>query len=495
VVAGLLALGLAVGQGLPSGPPAPAALERTPVEGGSAVCPDLRQADGQATRVAVGLAPGDDHDVGDTGDRTDDGATTVERQVVGAGDLTALPLTAAGQAAPDLGATVDDAAYAVSARGPAAAGLTAVATTEAGAGPERGLASAPCLPARTETWLLGPGAGVGDTSVLVLANPDPVEAAVDVTVLSAEGAPDARQGRGLRVPAGGRTLVPLDELAPDRTALAVRVSATRGRVAAALRHSRVSGGLSRGLDLAAASTGPSTELVVPGLPAGPGGRVVLLANPADVDVVVAVELTTGDGQFVPDGLGALVVPARSTVVADVSEVLAATPAAVRVTSTGGPVLAAGIAEDAGPGESGEVRDFAYVAAVPALSGPALLPDLPVDGATGTTLLLSAVSGDAVVDVELLAVVDGQDPAATPRRVEVPGGRTVAVALTGLVAAEFRGRVAAVVTPDPVGAPVHASLVRAARPATGPLLTVVALLGSRPDGVRPRVVRDPAVGAG
>lgn len=491
VVSGLLVLGVAVGQATTTAPALPdlSAAELTAaVQGASAVCPDLQQTGGQSTRVAVGLAP-DPAEESPAPNPPD--ATTVQRLVVGDGEPAELPLTGPGQAVTDLGATVGEAAYAVSARGPAAGGLTAVATTESAAG----LASTPCLPARTDSWLLGGGAAVGDTAVLVLANPDPVEAAVDLTVLSAEGGSDGRAGRGLQVPAGGRLLVPLDELAPGRSVLAVRVQTSRGRVAAALRHTRVSGAIARGLDLAAVSGGPASELVVPGLPAGPGGRAVLLANPGDVDVVTRLELTTGAGQFVPEGVAALTVPARSTVLADLSEPLAATPAAVRVSSTGGPVLAAGVAEDAGAGEGGEVRDFTYVAAVPPLTRPALLPDLPVDGVTTTTLLLSAVSSDAVVDVELLGVVGGPDVPAATRRVEVPGGRTVALVLPSLLAPDFRGRVVVVLRPAGVGAPVHASLVRSARPVAGPRLAVVGLRGGLPPAAQPAVVRDPAVGAG
>lgn len=486
VVVGLLVVATAVGSLVSSADAPTSTPDLVPVERAGAVCPDLRQGASTTTAVAVGLAPA-------ARDATAGSPTTVERTVVGTEDSDDLPLDTGGDVVVDLGLRVDDAGYAVEARGGAAAGLTAVATSLSVAGPTRGLASAPCLPAGTSTWLLGGGATVGDTSELVLVNPEPVEAAVDVMVLSAEGVPDARRGRGLQVPAGGRTVVPLDTLAPDRSSLAVRVQATRGRVAAALRHSRVDGATPAGLDFAAVSTGPAEQLVVPALPAGPGSRGVLLANPGETAVTVEVEVTTGDGQFVPEGLSAVEVPAESTRVADLTSALAATPAAVRVTGSGGAVVAAGVVVDTAPGDGGPVQDFAYVAAVPPLTAPAVLPDVLVDGGTGSTLLLSAVRGDAVVDVELVAVSGGQDPDAPPRRVEVPGGSTVAVDLTAVLAPEFRGRVAVVVRPDPVGAPVHASHISSARPPGGPLLAAVALRGSRPDVERPQVVRDPAVG--
>lgn len=483
VVAGLLALGTGVGQALTSTPAASPAGEPVSVVGAAVVCPDVRQPEGGgSTRVAVGLTPAGG---------SADGTATVTTRVVGTGDGGELPLTAPGEAVPGLGSSIQDGALAVTADGDAAGGLTAVQTAELQVGAERGLATTACLPARTDGWLLGGGATVGESSVLVLVNPDPVEAAVDVTVLSAEGEADRRPGRGLRVPAEGRLLVPLEDLAPDRSATAVRVQATRGRVASALRHSRAQGATADGLDYAAPSAGPQDELVVPALPAGPGGRAVLVANPGDTDVVVQLELTAADGQFVPDGLAEVAVPALSTVTVAVTGELAANPAAVRVTSTGGPVLAAGVLSQSG---AGDVREFAYLAAVPGLTTPALVADVPVDGSTTSVLLLSAAGGDAVVDVEAGPVVGGQDVAGT-RRVEVPGGRTVAVPLGELLPPAFLGRTAVLVRPDPLGAPVHASVVRTADLPDGPLVTALSLRGALPAVERPRVVRDPAIGAG
>jgi hypothetical protein len=459
--------------------------EQVPVVGAAVVCPDVRQPPaGGTTRVAAGLAAAGD---GDSATST----ATVGTRVVGSDRGAELPLTAAGQAVAELGGSVDDGALAVTAEGAPAAGLAVVQTADLRTGDERGLATATCLPARTDAWLLGGGATVGESSVLVLVNPDPVEAAVDVTVLSAEGAVDARPGRGLRVPAEGRLLVPLEELAPDRSATAVRVQATRGRVASALRHSRVSGATAGGLDYAASADGPQDELVVPALPAGPGGRAVLVANPGETDVAVQLELTAADGQFVPGGLSEVPVPAQSTVTVALTGELAATPAAVRVTSTGGPVLAAGLLSQSG---ADDVRDFGYVAAVPGLTTPALVPDVPVDGATTSVLLLSAVGGDAVVDVEAGPVVGGQDVSGT-RRVEVPGGRTVVVPLGELLPPTFLGRTAVLVRPDPLSAPVHAAVVRTASLPDGPLVTAQSLRGALPEVERPRVVRDPGVGAG
>ncbi|HVM28713.1 MAG TPA: DUF5719 family protein [Mycobacteriales bacterium] len=494
----LAALGavVAVGSGVPQPDVGTAAPAQVAVVGGGAVCADLRQQPGAVrTEVAAGVAEA----AVPAAPEADLPAPAVSSRRLGgepapdpAEPPTDLPLPAEAAVVTGLGTDLDGAALAVRATGSAAAGLAAQSTALVTAGPVRGLAVARCGAASPDRWLLGGGTTVGESAVLLLVNPDLEPAVVDVTVLSAEGTADARPGRGLTVPALGQLAVPLDVLAPERSRLAVRVQAVRGRVASAVRHERSDGVVPRGVAYAAAAAdGPAEQVTVPGLPQGPGGRAVWVTNPGDVDVEVAVEVTTLEGQFVPDGLDALAVPAGSSVAADLSEVLGTTPAAVRVAAAGGPVLAVGVAEDTG---EGDVRDLAYVGPAPALRGAGLLPDVLL-GAAEHTVLLSALAGDAVVELSFLPVAGQPGPAAPPRRVDVPGGRTVAVPVGSLLPEGAGGRVAVQVRPDPRGSGAHVGVVVRARPAEGPLLAGYALTAPAATAVRPQVVRDPAVGAG
>ncbi|MFP5219572.1 MAG: DUF5719 family protein [Actinomycetes bacterium] len=470
-------------------PTAPAAEEpaQVPVVGAQAVCPDLRQVAGTTvSAVSVGVA-----DVaGDDGAALDAVVTARPLGSVRTATPPVLPVPAEGAAAAALAQDVNGGALAVGATGADAAGLAVQQSALVQSPTVRGLATASCPSPRTDAWLLGGGTRVGERSTLVLANPDLQEAVVDVSALSGEGPVDARPGRGITVPARGRTEVPLEELAPDRSRLAVRVQATRGRVSAVLRHERSDGVVPRGVAYAAPAGEPAEELVVPGMPAGPGGRSVWLVNPGEVDVTAEVEVTTSDGQFVPDGLSGLPVPAGSTVSADLSAVLGATPAALRVRASG-PVLAVGVAENAG---AGDVRDVGLAGPAGPLGAPVVLSDV-VLGAVDTTVLLSALTGDGVVELAVLPVAGAVRVPAAPRRVEVPGGRTVAVRLADLVPAGMVGRVAVQVRPDQRAADVHVGAVDAATRAEGPLLALSTLTAPATSVPQPVVVRDPAVGAG
>ena len=87
---------------------------------------------------------------------------------------------------------------------------------------------------------------------------------------------------------------------------------------------------------------------------------------------MALTLATSDGLVSPPDLQALDVPAGTTVAADVSALVAATPAAVRVVSEAGPVLASGLVVDAlhvGLRPVGRVRELAWTGAAGAAHRP------------------------------------------------------------------------------------------------------------------------------
>ena len=467
----------------------PAAVPTAPVVGAVAVCPDLRQEPFVQTRVSAGVPAA-----------TVNGAAPASPSAPAAGALTAeplaggppaaVPVTAAGQVAVDVGGRPAGEGLVLRATGPLAAGLEVGQVTRAG-GVERGLSSLRCAAPRTSAWFVGGSTAVGHATTLVLANVDDTPAVVDVTLYTRDGVAERRPGRGIAVPAHGRTVVPLDRLAPGEPVLAVQVVAQRGRVVAALRHVRADGSVPRGVDHVPQSPPPAVEVVVPALPSGPGGRAVLIANPGPDDTTVSVELTTGDGQFVATGLEGVDVPAGTTVQQDLSAVLAATPATVRVVSTGAPVLAGGLVDDAA---AGAVGDLAYAgAAAQPLRGAALVPDVVLAPGNDTILLLSAVRGDAVVDVTPLAL-PGQPAPPRPRRVEVPGGRTVALPLSSLLPAGGRGRFAVQVAPGRGSSAVHAASYVRSDGSSGVLTTLTTLRGGSALVPRPVVVRDPLVGA-
>lgn len=451
-VAGLLAVGLALGQAT-AGP----ALERrepqqVPVAASTAVCPDVRQ-EGDRGGTAVTAA----------GASPERAGPPREQAPVDAG-----PLAAQASGAFVVGA--------------AAGGLVVEQTTRATTGSRRGLASVTCPAPSTAAWFVGGGTVVGSFTELVLVNAGDVPALVDVRVWTSAGPVDPRPGRGLAVPGRTRAVVPLDQLAPDRDLLAVHVQTSRGQVAPALRVVRSDGRTTLGTDWVPPTTAPARDVVVPGLPQGPGRRTALLTNPGSTDAVAALALTTADGQVALDPVP---VAAGTSVGVDLSAQLAGTPAALTVRSDGPPLLAGAVVVDR---QDGPVREIAYAAGTFAFGGTALLADVRLSPPTEVTLLLSAVEGDAVVDLVPLAA-PGTLPA--PQRVEVPAATTAAVRLSRFLPPGSAGSLTVEVRP--VSGEVHAARYVRERGADGPLTTLLPVVPPTRTLPRPVVVADPGAG--
>ena len=427
--------------------PVPPAPSRVPVVASSAACPDVRQeGDGGSTAVAS---------VGGT---------------VRAGGPLEGPLTEAAALPPDLSGP-----FVVRAEG---AGLVVEQTTRATTGSRRGTAALTCSAPTTEAWFVGGATVLGSYSELVLVNAGEVPALVDVGVWTADGPVD---GRGFAVPARTRAVVPLDAVAPDRDLLALHVRATRGQVSPALRVVRSDGRTPLGTDWVPVAQPPATDLVVPGLPDGPGRRTALLTNPGDRDATARLVLATGDGE-VP--LDPVTVPAGSSVAVDLSERLAETPAALRV-SADAPLLAGASVVDR---QDGAVREIAYTAAAPGLAEPALLADVRLSAPTEVTLLLSAGTQDAVVEVVPVAA-PGALPA--PLRVEVPAGTTVGTRLSRFLPPGAEGSL--VLEVRPVSGQVHAARYSRERGSRGPLTTLLPVVAPVRSVLQPAVVADPGAG--
>ena len=460
-VAAVVAAGLVVGQLTAAPATEQTALQQVPVTSRTLVCPDLRQ-DGAGGTTVVTAAGGAGRAGGGLGETP-----------------AALP---GGPVVRDLDDGVQGPVVVVTATGPDAGSLVAEQTTRATAGSRRGVAAVSCPAPSPDSWFVGGGTLVGSLTELLLVNVEDTPAVVDVEVWTRTGRADPRPGRGIRVQPRSRTAVLLDRLAPDRDLLALHVRATRGRVASALRVVRVDGRTSLGTDWVPQGQPPAREVVVPGLPQGPGRRTALVTNPGQADAVVSLELTTDDGQYVPEGMQAVPVPAGSSIGVDLSEELTGTPAALRVRSDGPPVLVGASVIDR---QGGALREIAYAASIEPLSAPALLADVRLSAPAEITLLLSALDADAVVDLVPVAA-PGQLP--SPQRVSVPAATTVAVRLSRFLPPGSTGSLTVEVRP--VEGLVSAARYGRERGPRVPFTTLLPLIPSRRLVPLPDLVADP-----
>lgn len=419
--------------GAPAAPASPAAAARPAAPtGGLAVATSLTATlTGIALVVSVGLLA--------ARGSSDDPARAVTLAAPGErlacpGDTAAV--APAGSGPDDAGA--DYAAEVAVAMGddPRSAAVQAGRTT-AGTG-TGSLTLSSCPPARDVGYAFTGGTAPGQRPRLVLENPGDVPAAVSVELLTPTGRQPAGEGGSLTVEPRSTEAVAVDALAVVDGVTAVEVRAEPGAIAATLRDSAEDGLRSAGTDDEAFAV-PGTRLVVPVVTAPPpGGRgtagtrgaVVALAVPGDdggvarVTVVPTAAVTSPEGTRdspaaprPPETQAVPVVPGATVIVPVTTEGTYAV-----LIDSDVPVVAA--ARSVAPGTDGAV-DIGWAAAVVprdvTVTGVPV-PDLP---AGVRARLHIATAGEVVLDVD---VVDAAGAVAGTRRLTVPAGGAVSVAL-------------------------------------------------------------------
>jgi hypothetical protein len=153
-----------------------------------------------------------------------------------------------------------------------------------------GEAIAPCASGTSPTWFFADGSTAsGTVEELILSNPYPGAAVVDLRFVTASGprAPQALQG--LVLAPRSTTVVRLgDDFAPDESAVAVSLRATAGQFVAG-RSQHYLGGGRLGYTLALGAPAPDDQWWFPDGEIGPGiTQMVSLYNPTATEVVADV---------------------------------------------------------------------------------------------------------------------------------------------------------------------------------------------------------------
>lgn len=128
-----------------------------------------------------------------------------------------------------------------------------------------GLAAASCAEPAADTWLVAGATTLGQTSLVLLANPTSVDATVDLDIYTETGHVSAPGATGIVVPAGAQKVVPLAGLAPSATAPVVHVTTTGGEVVATMQQSLEQGIQPRGVELTGSTGAPARVQTISGV--------------------------------------------------------------------------------------------------------------------------------------------------------------------------------------------------------------------------------------
>lgn len=278
---------------------------------------------------------------------------------------------------------------------------------------------------------------------LVLVNSDAGEAAVDLTIYGPDGEVTAVGARGILIAPGVVRRIALSVLAPDGP-VAVSFEASQGRVA--MLATSVEG---RPTSLAAPTT-PATQHLLAGAPTKATSAQLLLSNPGEDRLDVALEALGPGGLYVPAVSDSLSIPPKTTVRVSVTDALAGEATTLRASAD--QPFGAALVTTAG----GQAATVVQTDAATSLSGLVpgageLLVSNP-DAAQSATLsvTLTPLGGEAVtsdVSVAAGASVAVPLPKGDPVLAEVVGDVAVVAAATSGTKA---GTVVAPLTPAEQG---------------------------------------------
>ena len=282
--------------------------------------------------------------------------------------------------------------------------------------------AAECAAPAGVRWFVGAGSGAAHLSTLTLANPDGGPAVADVTIWSIDGKLEQIESRGLTIPGGHVSMLPLERLAPNANELAVRVVVARGRLSSMLRDEYGDvGGPVRTDGLPATAT-PARAQLLPALTRKASSRVLTLVNPSGNEARVKLQLVGARSTFTPTGLDEIRVPAGRVVVTDLtkalSSVIAEEDVALRLESTA--PVAAGLREIV-------AGDLVHHPAV-ALTDGSTAAALPAAGTRSVVVSAGASSGQVTLTwtgVKDAPAVVRMAPGTT-QAFDVPKGATAVV---------------------------------------------------------------------
>jgi len=143
--------------------------------------------------------------------------------------------------------------------------LTANQTQLVSTSSANGLAGAACQNPSSDIWLVGGSTSTGRESLLIIRNPSPVDATVDLEIFGEEGLLELPGLSGLAVTSGKTLVLPMAGLAPKAKTFVTHVTSKGGAIAAWLQVKSVRGLAAAGLDYVSPSIGASLSQVIPGI--------------------------------------------------------------------------------------------------------------------------------------------------------------------------------------------------------------------------------------
>jgi Family of unknown function (DUF5719) len=273
----------------------------------------------------------------------------------------------------------------------------ALSSGTAASGDLKGLWLAACSPPSVEQAFVGLVADATHTVSLLITNPDPTQATVDVAFYGAKGRITTQGSRGLTVLGDSTRQLALAPLVSGGGAITAIVTASQGRTAT---YARVTG--SAGADWVASSTSAATSTTIAGVPGGTGARSLVVTNTSDRRTTVSVDVLSATDSFAAAGAESVSVEAASTVTIPLDQALRGDVAGLRITATQ-PVVAAlwSTSADGDLAVTPARAAFQGRSVVPLIAGSVLVASNP--GTAAASLTVTLRNGASIIETQTLTV--------------------------------------------------------------------------------------------
>lgn len=279
----------------------------------------------------------------------------------------------------------------------AVAGMSSAA---AASGAHKGLWLSSCSTPAAEQSFVGLVADSTHEVTLMITNPDPTEAVVDVTFYGEKGRVATQGSRGLKVLGNSTRQLGLAQFVTGEGAVTAVVEASEGRASTYALVESASGS-----DWVTTSAPAATSAVIAGVPGGTGPRTLAVTNRSDRRATFSVYVLGASESFAAAGADSVSLDPEATVTVKLDDALRGEVAGLRVTSTQ-PVVAA-------LWSSTVDGDLAVSPARPAFAGRSVVPVVPGGvlvatnpGAEVATLTMTLRNGSSTVEAQTVTVDPG-----------------------------------------------------------------------------------------
>ena len=279
-----------------------------------------------------------------------------------------------------------------------AAGVAAAQNWLVTSGDQRSLGGAACGQPGAEFWIVAGGGAPGRQERLLLTNPGGNAVTVDVTLHGAKGAVSSPNGKGIVVPAHGRTAFLLDSIDSELDNPVVHIVADGGVVSAVVNDLWLDGTRAGGSDDAVPTAAPSRDQVIPAVSVS-GQATLRVAVPGGDEAVVQARVITAQGPRALPAGGVIRIEGGEVRDIDIS---ALPPGTVGLQVRADvPIVAAAVVTRTSPGKPG---DIAWTSSTPPITGVAGMP-LAVPEGTSSPIrrYLSLMSSGDSAGVEVVTV--------------------------------------------------------------------------------------------